>query len=120
MSGKARITLSALFLSALLVFVAIGDWLSAQDPGGEPSRAQNSKTAATRVENALAALEENARTEPGQAVNFIRLGDAYKASGRLGEAVSAYVSAAELAPANTEVQRALISLKAMAEAKGRH
>ena len=68
----------------------------------------------------LAMLETQARSKPPKAVHFMRLGEAYKASGRLGEAVSAYVSATELAPGHTDVQRALISLKAMAEAKGRH
>ena len=116
MSRTARITLSAMIVSALLVFVAIGEWLSLrQQSQGE---AGNSQTTAGRT--TLAALEDKAKNEPGKAMNFIRLGDAYKASGRLGEAVSAYVSAAELAPGNTEIQRALISLKALAEAKGRH
>jgi cytochrome c-type biogenesis protein CcmH/NrfG len=116
MLRKTRIILSAMIVSALLIFVAIGDWLSSREQGHD----SDSSLSGMGGVSTLAALEDRARNEPAKAVNFIRLGDAYKASGRLGEAVSAYVSAAELAPGNTEVQRALISLKAMAEAKGRH
>ena len=120
MSRRLRITLSVLIVLALLGFVAIGDWLSSTGRDNDRNGDRGTEAAATRGENNLAALENKARNEPGKALNFIRLGEAYKASGRLGEAVSAYVSAAELAPGDTEVQRALVSLRAMAEAKGRH
>lgn len=116
MTGKNRIALLGFIVAALVGFVAVGSWWSGAVLGPEAS----SKATATRVEDSLAALEKKARNEPAKAVNFTRLGEAYKAAGRLTEAVSAYVSAAELAPGDTEVQRALISLKAMAEAKGRH
>lgn len=116
MTGKNRIALLGFIVAALVGFVAVGSWWS----GAALSPEASSKATATRVEDNLAALEKKARNEPAKAVNFTRLGEAHKAAGRLTEAVSAYVSAAELAPGDTEVQRALISLKAMAEAKGRH
>lgn len=112
MSANNTIRLLGLCAVSLCGFVALGTWWSAID---SPSTARQD-----RDESRLAMLESKARTEPAKAVNFTRLGEAYKASGRLGEAVSAYVSAAELAPRDPEIQRALISLKAMAETKGRH
>lgn len=95
---------------SLFSFVMIGSWWAFPDQSAPMPG----------VESRLGALENQARLEPGKAENFARLGAAYKAMGRLREAVSAYVSASELAPGNAEVQRALISLKAIAEVKGRH
>jgi cytochrome c-type biogenesis protein CcmH/NrfG len=112
MSRNDTIALLGLCTASLCGFVALGSWWSAGDSPSQAWRARDN--------TGLAMLENKARSEPGNIVNFTRLGEAYKASGLLREAVSAYVSAAELAPRNPEVQRALISLKAMAEAKGRH
>lgn len=112
MSRKDGIALFGLYMASLCGFVALGTWWSETE--------SRSVTRQARDEGSLVMLERTARSEPEKAGNFTRLGEAYKASGRLGEAVSAYVSAAELAPGNPDVRRALISLKAMAEAKGRH
>ena len=110
MTRNDKILLLGLSAVSLFSFVMIGSWWAFQDQSAPmPS-----------VEARLGALENQARLEPGKVENFARLGAAYKAMGRLREAVSAYVSASELAPGNAEVQRALILLKAMAEVKGRH
>jgi cytochrome c-type biogenesis protein CcmH/NrfG len=110
MSRKDTIMLLGLCAASLFCFVTIGSWWASPDqPALGPS-----------VDARLGALESKARLEPTKVENFARLGAAYKATGRLREAVSAYVSASELAPGNAEVRRALISLKAMAEVKGRH
>jgi cytochrome c-type biogenesis protein CcmH/NrfG len=111
-SRRNRAALCGLGALALCGFVILGDWLSAGNRLPEPRLASDVKS--------LAELESKARDEPGNVINFTRLGAAYKASGRLVEAVSAYVSAAELSPRDPEIQRALVSLKALAEAKGRH
>jgi hypothetical protein len=112
MSRRDRAVLTGLGALALAGFVGLGGWVSAGDPDVGPRPVGSGAT--------LAALEAMAQNEPEKVENFTRLGEAYKASGRLGDAVSAYVSAAQLAPRDPEVQRALVSLKAMAEAKGRH
>lgn len=112
MSGKHTIALLGLCTASLTGFVAFGSWWST---GGFDAASWRPPT-----ETNLAMLENKVRSEPASVANFTRLGEAYKMSGRLTEAVSAYVSAAELAPRDHDVQRALVSLKAMAEAKGRH
>jgi hypothetical protein len=112
MPSKEIVVPLGLCLAALLGFIGIGGWWTQVGPLVEK--------AGTRAEIDLGALEIMARLEPTKVMNFKRLGEAYKASGRLREAVSAYVAASELAPGDPEVQRALINLRAMAEARGRH
>lgn len=112
MSRNDTIALWGLCTASLCGFVVIGSWWSTSDSASQTWRAG--------AESGLVTLENKARSEPENVVNFTRLGEAYRASGLLGEAVSAYVSAAELAPGDPEIQRALISLKAMAQARGRH
>ena len=110
MSRNNMILILGLSAVSLSSFVMIGNWWAFPDQSAPMPG----------VEARLGALENQARLEPSKVENFARLGAAYKAMGRLREAVSAYVSASELAPGNAEVQRALISLKAIAEVKGRH
>jgi hypothetical protein len=112
MSRTAKIALLALCMAVMCGFVAFGTWWSKAD---SPATARHAWDGTD-----IAMLETQARNEPAKAMNFTRLGEAYKASGRLAEAVSAYVSAAELAPGDPDIQRALISLKAVAETTGRH
>ena len=47
-----------------------------------------------------------------------RLGQLYSEAGRLTEAVSAYVAAAEVLPKDPEIRRAFIELQAMGHAAG--
>lgn len=108
---EAAVTLGLCSLG-LLGFIGIGVWLTDSYP--------SQKERGSQVQINLGAYEIAARLEPTKAMNFKRLGKAYKMSGRLREAVSAYVAASELAPGDTEIQRALIKLRAMAEARGRH
>ncbi|MDG2284388.1 MAG: hypothetical protein P8N43_02510 [Alphaproteobacteria bacterium] len=112
MPSKEIVVPLGLCLVALLGFIGIGGWWTEMRPIEEKAE--------TRAESDLGTLEIMARLEPTKVMNFKRLGEAYKASGQLREAVSAYVTASELAPGDPEVQRALINLRAMAEARGRH
>lgn len=112
MPSKETVLPLGLCLIALLGFIGIGGWWTEVHSIKEKT--------ITRTENDIGALETRARLEPTKVMIFKQLGEAYKTSGRLREAVSAYVAASELAPGDTEVQRALIKLRAMAEARGRH
>ncbi len=112
MPHKDTVVILGLCVASLCGFIGVGIWSTADSVATAPLSAQD--------DPALDALEKSAQSPSGTASTFKQLGAAYIASGRLREAVSAYISASALAPGDPEIQRALITLQAMAEARGQH
>jgi cytochrome c-type biogenesis protein CcmH/NrfG len=83
-------------------------------PGAAPTAI--STASADRV----AVLEQEAQRSPDDVEVWLRLGRAYRDSGRMVEAVSAYVSASALAPRDTRIRQALADLERSAQQKGKH
>lgn len=111
MQQKQALAILGLFAISLGGFLGTGYVATSGSSGFEPAGAPQSR---------IAELEDAARSDNVTATNFKRLAAAYAEADRLKESVSAYVSAARLAPGDSEIQRALIRLKARAEASGRH
>ena len=111
MQHKQAVAILGLCAISMGGFIGAGYIATSAHTGLEPAGA---------IPVRIADLEDAARSENVTAANFKSLAAAYAQADRLKEAVSAYVSAARLAPGDNEIQRALIRLKARAEASGRH
>lgn len=77
-------------------------------------------TTPTPSADRVAALEQEAWRSPDDVETWLRLGRAYRDSGRMVEAVSAYVSASAVAPRDKRIRQALADLERSAQQKGKH
>jgi cytochrome c-type biogenesis protein CcmH/NrfG len=70
------------------------------------------------LEKRISSLTAYLKNNPSDGPSLKRLGQLYSEAGRLTEAVSAYVAAAEVLPKDPEIRRAFIELQAMGHAAG--
>ncbi|WP_085883837.1 tetratricopeptide repeat protein [Oceanibacterium hippocampi] len=88
------------------------DGNAAARPGAGPSKAE--------IAERVARLEQRLKAEEGKLDDWKMLGRSYVTLGRYGEAVSAWVQAATVAPNDPEVRGALARLQEIADQRGRH
>lgn len=65
------------------------------------------------VEELIKELTAYLKNNPRDGLAFKQLGELYTRAGRLSEAVSSYIAAAEILPKDPQIRRAFIQLQAM-------
>jgi cytochrome c-type biogenesis protein CcmH/NrfG len=100
----------------LIVLPLIGFKLSENEKSAAPERLnlESSQNLVQRIEDLTVYLKKN----PRDGASLKRLGELYAKAGKLSEAVSAYVAAAEILPKDPEIRRAFIELQAMGHTTG--
>ena len=104
------------FVVTLIVLPLIGFKLSENEKSAAPERLnlESSQNLVQRIEDLTVYLKKN----PRDGASLKRLGELYAKAGKLSEAVSAYVAAAEILPKDPEIRRAFIELQAMGHTTG--
>lgn len=117
MSRNDTLALLLASAAACSVFAGAGTWIASSPSDSAPSSAASTLLSPdAEIENLIVHLQNS----PGDADAMKRLGALYAQTGKLKEAVSAYVSASIERPGDAETKRALMELQARAQQKGKH
>lgn len=117
MSRNDTLALLLASAAACSVFVGAGTWIAGLPQDVVPPSAESALISPdAQIENLLVQLQN----DPRDAEAMKRLGALYAETGKLKEAVSAYVSASIENPGDAETKRALMELQARAQQKGKH
>ena len=115
-SGLKLYSIISALVVTLIVLPLVGFQWSKKEKSSAPQRlnAGSSQNLIQRIEDLTAYLKKN----PRDGTSLKRLGELYAKAGKLSEAVSAYVAAAEILPKDPEIRRAFIELQAMGHTTG--